>query len=323
MKRRTFFKREIIVLIAVSLLSGCSQIKMAEERKEGICYTGNPDIEWATIPGGEYEMVVYDYRSVRIVEGKDIEKTVKLDTFNISKKEITNKQYCMFLNEALKQQENIQVVTNRGELIVEGSTREHLPRETFFILNAPHSRLQNYRSNLSESGIYYHMRKFRVIPGKEDFPVVNVSWSGARAFAEFYSLDLPTEAQWEYAANGGKLISFGTNDGTINYRNANYDDNIGHTVKVGSYPPNEYGLYDMCGNASEWCLNQLIYNSFTKPSVPVSPYALKGGNWRSFKEGCRIRAKRASDRHFKDYTGNGRFYENSKGFRVVTRVINR
>jgi formylglycine-generating enzyme required for sulfatase activity len=194
----------------------------------------------------------------------------------------------------------------------------------------------SFRANLNGSGILYSGGKFKVVTGQEDFPVVNVTGNGAEAFAEFYGWDLPTEAQWEYAANGGKLNPFGTADGSISISNANFDNNMGHTRKVMSYLPNDYGLSDMCGNAAEWCISQLRYDGVTKTSIERGvSYIPKGGSWLSYEDACRIRSKNMRDRNFQfpyAKTVKSPYPEeltksvnpqNNIGFRVVTRVIRR
>jgi len=96
-----------------------------------------------------------------------------------------------------------------------------------------------------------------------DYPAEWLSWHQARDYCQWlgnqigYPMDLPTEAQWEYAARSrGKAVAHATNNGDIEY-GVNYRDprKIWHTMPVGSWPPNPLGIYDMTGNVDEWTLD--------------------------------------------------------------------
>ena len=108
--------------------------------------------------------------------------------------------------------------------------------------------------------------------GKGDHPVTWVSWHAAMAYAEWAGKRLPTEAEWEYAARGrfaNQNYPWGT---SIDVTRANYNGNVGGTTAVGTYPANNYGLYDMSGNVWEWCLDEYQTN-FYRDSPRRNPIA--------------------------------------------------
>jgi formylglycine-generating enzyme required for sulfatase activity len=107
------------------------------------------------------------------------------------------------------------------------------------------------------------------IRGKLDHPVVHVAWSDAKAYADWAGLELPTEAEWEFAARGGldhADYAWGSEfmPGGVALANtwqglfpAQSTKRAGteRTSAVRSFPPNGYGLYDMIGNVWEWTLD--------------------------------------------------------------------
>jgi formylglycine-generating enzyme required for sulfatase activity len=100
----------------------------------------------------------------------------------------------------------------------------------------------------------------------KEYPVYNISWDEAKQFCDKVKLCLPTEAQWEYACKANTDTKFFWGNQTNSYEKyASVCDNSQFKVKpTQSYQPNYYGLYDMLGNVSEWCLD--IYEHY--PSTP-------------------------------------------------------
>ena len=135
----------------------------------------------------------------------------------------------------------------------------------------------------------------RFIPykGFDNYPIVMVSWYGARAFAQWAGKRLPTEAEWEKAARGGlegKIYPWGDEEtyDMANSQHVHGKDRWEKTSPAKSFPPNEYGLYDMAGNAWEWCADfyDPDYYSRSPDSNPKGPdegtyKVLRGGSWIS------------------------------------------
>lgn len=229
------------------------------------------------IPAGTFHMgqADEDPASTQI----NYNKQVTIGSFFMDDTEITNNEYRQFTNFYLVDNGSIE-----GFETIDAETfrQQYYPDTVCWMRDFAHHMgdpIQDY--------YYWH-------PAYDDYPVVGVSWDAATYFAQWrtaYLNDyrksvgdfpmpnfrLPSEAEWEYSARGGRdLAKYPWGNPYI--RNAKgcmlanfkpgrgnfYDDGFAYTAQVMSYFPNDYGLYDMAGNASEWCLDD-----FNPASVPT------------------------------------------------------
>jgi len=169
--------------------------------------------------------------------------------------------------------------------------------------------------------ISYVNGRFEYESGKGKNPVIEVSWWGALEYCNWKSVEeglaeaydgngnlrrdiadvkgyrLPTEAEWEYAARGGRKSA-----GDYKFAGSNDLDRVGwyssnsgsKTHPVGQKAPNELGIYDMSGNVWEWCYDwKGSYGSGSQtnpvgPSQAGSIRVLRGGSWVSYASNCRV-----------------------------------
>jgi formylglycine-generating enzyme required for sulfatase activity len=128
--------------------------------------------------------------------------------------------------------------------------------------------------------------------GRDDRPVIDVSWHDATAYAEWLSEQtghtyrLPTEAEWEYSARAGTETKYwwGNEIGSnkANCLSSYYGDSFDYTAPVGSFDANQFGLYDTVGNLLEWTCSSYAssYNGEELQCVDnASLFVLRGGSW--------------------------------------------
>lgn len=243
--------------------------------------TANPEaakpepaqLEMVKVPAGMFQMGSNDFSNAQPVH----EVTLTND-FYIGKYEVTNQQYADMLNYALE----------KGYLDKDALSGNALRREARGISNSP----QKYQDVFDEhSQISFENNLFKAHPGKENYPVIEVTWYGAAFYCNMlsekeglnplYNLDdwscqvygktgyrLPTEAEWEYAAayDDGRSFPWGNDSGDGSYANIrhNVENPIDvDTMPVGSFSPkgdSKLGICDLSGNAAEWCNDW--YNDF-------------------------------------------------------------
>jgi formylglycine-generating enzyme required for sulfatase activity len=170
------------------------------------------------------------------------------------------------------------------------------------------------------------------------FPVESVLWREAVGFAKAltglskgsHSYRLPTEAEWEYACRGGRPASqpFGVGDRrSLASTQANFDGDfpygdvakgpcLNRPCRVGSFPANNLGLYDLHGNVAEWCGDWhggYPSKKVTDPTGPLEGSARvhRGGGWGYLGENCRSA--------YRNMDGRGDRF-NYLGFRLARSV---
>ncbi|WP_205028053.1 formylglycine-generating enzyme family protein [Oleisolibacter albus] len=165
------------------------------------------------------------------------------------------------------------------------------------------------------------------IAGREDDPVVQIAYADALAYARWRGNDLPTEAEWEYAARGGLVgqryawgdqtreqVRANTWQGFFPFQNTAADGFSGR-APVGCFEPNGYGLYDMIGNVWEWTAD--TYVDQRRADVPMHQpgpaITIKGGSFLCSPDFCarfRPAARQGQE---------AEFTTNHIGFRTVRR----
>lgn len=122
-----------------------------------------------------------------------------------------------------------------------------------FLIEVPAWRKDQLLSSLHNGRYLHDWEENRFPEGTADRPVVNVTWSAAQAYCRWRGGRLPTEAEWEFVARAGDDREFPWGDELPSPARANYSaSNNGKTTDVGTFPPNDFGVYDLAGNVWEF-----------------------------------------------------------------------
>lgn len=249
-----------------------------------------------TIPAGTFHMgqADQDVAATQI----NFNKQITIGGFYMDDTEITNNEYRQFMEA---------IVLDSAQVVGEDEIMElYYPDTTVWVKDFTHHMGDPLM-------VYYYSH-----PAFDDYPVVGVSWEAAQYFSRWRTnhlnayregnglfpmpnFRLPSEAEWEYAARGGRdmakypwggpyirnskgcmLANF--KPGRGNY----FDDGFAYTAPVASYFANDYGLYDMSGNVAEW--TEDAYNPASVPMVwDLNPTffdeteprkVVRGGSWK-------------------------------------------
>ncbi len=215
-----------------------------------------------------------------------------------------------------------------GEIINSKGEKEAIKDRSSFVMSA---RINVYPDTLVWMADYTYSynepyaKKYFWHPAFDNYPVVGVNWKQANAFCiwrtqimriymdkhgqpPFEDYRLPTEAEWEYAARGGLMLSMYPWGGPYTRNNTgcfianfkplrgNYgSDGANETIEVALFSPNEWGLYDMAGNVAEWTSNAFdesaysfthdlnpdyVYNALADDPPVLKRKVIRGGSWK-------------------------------------------
>ncbi len=213
-------------------------------------------------------------------EDEQPKRKVFVNDFYIGKYEVTNKEYCDFLN-AVKPDAQ----TQRKYINLDGEYKN------------------------IKCGIFLKDSVYFTEKGYEYYPVIFVTWFGADAYCKYAGGRLPAEAEWEYAAKGGKMSSFIRIFRKYRYSGSNNPDKVawfrdnseGKPKRTGTKKPNRLQLYDMSGNVAEWCSDwyDTNYYKICPDKNPQGPEngrmkVHRGGSWYNTPEMLRVTNRRAS-----------------------------
>lgn len=300
------------------------------------------------VPSGTFHMGQADEDVARTQ--LNMNKQVTISAFFMDQTEVTNNQYRFFMDILTaysggdpESEENVETLpgdyedkvmtklfTNQstGEIeipIYEDVEEKYHPNENRW--------LEEYAHHMGDPLMEYYYKH----PAFDDYPVVGVDWRAAQKFCQWrtYHLSyykqvqlgetyaaprfrLPTEAEWEYAARGGRDLAKYPWGGpylrnTLGCMLANfkpgrgnyYDDGFAYTGPVAQYFPNDFGLYDMAGNVAEWCQDAFGDRSYSVvwdmnpvydpiPSNEGDPTnnnqnnlrVIRGGSWKDIAYYC-------------------------------------
>ncbi|MDO4229232.1 MAG: SUMF1/EgtB/PvdO family nonheme iron enzyme [Capnocytophaga sp.] len=260
-----------LAVIALVSLVGCSkssdegtqEVVNQQSTSEEIQAPKPEDLGVVSVEGGSFTMGSLPTNTISENDERPAH-TVTLDNFRINKYEITNEQYAKFLTAKGNQTEDSKLWYQGSDIIKEGNT-------------------------------------FVAKSGRENYPVVFVSWYGAKAYAEWVGGRLPTEAEFEYVLRGGNkrenqdgiyadLDGSGNNIGDYAW----FSENSGNQLHpIGQKLPNELGLYDINGNAWEWTSDWFGHYSSEAQTNPVGAetgiYKVRrGASFSCTRDKCRV-----------------------------------
>lgn len=291
------FSVHLAALLATGALAACGKAQSPTEEAlscPGASVVGNV----VSIPGGKF---ILGDGGVYPEEGPPVE--VEIGDFDIDRTEVTNAQFARFV-------ESTGYVTDAEHGLdpadMPGIDQSYLqPGSMVFAppeRGQPASPLTWWRFTVGASWRHPFGPDSSIV-GKEHYPVVQVTYADALAYAQWKGRRLPTEAEWEYVAASGTLNS-APDSPDANYWQGIFpvidtgSDGFKGLAPVGCYGPNKLGLYDMIGNVWEYTssrysphhnsgLQQAEIGTSATDSTEPALYVIKGGSYLCAQNYCR------------------------------------
>jgi sulfatase modifying factor 1 len=319
MKRNTFYS---IITTAV-LLSACSAPTTKQEQPKipEVVEKLNPMV---LIPGGSYKMGADDDTGM---PDEYPLHPVKVDSFWIDEHEVTNAEFKAFV-QATGYVTTAEIPISKEEYMQAAGPGAPAPDSAMLLPGSLVFVPTKAAVDLNDVSQWWSFERGANwkhpegpesnIDGKDQFPVVHISWDDAQAFASWAGKRLPTEAEWELAARGkltGKPFPWGDEipqmgkakaniwNGHFPYENTQ-TDGFYNIAPVKSFAPNGYQLFDMAGNVWEWTADWYDNSWYSKekpdvhnPQGPNTPFdamdpqspkrVIRGGSFMCSDEYCR------------------------------------
>jgi sulfatase modifying factor 1 len=286
--------------------------------------TGIHIVEQVVVPAGPFTMGD-SFGDGNPRDGESYQHRVRLESFSIDATSVTNTAFAAFVEET-------GYVTEAEQFGYSAVFHLALEADRTDIMGQP----PQTPWWLGVQGAIWSRPGGRrsTIDGREDHPVVHVSWNDAVAYCDWTGRRLPTEAEWEYASRGGldaKRYPWGDDhpdgaawkcniwQGTFPTKNT-VDDGYLTTAPVRSYEPNGYGLWQTVGNVWEWCADWYDAGYYEQspvdnPQGPGSGQArvMRGGSFLCHDSYCNRYRNSARSSNTPDSSMS------NTGFRTVSR----
>lgn len=343
-QRRIYFIVGSVILLAL-LATAWFLTQEPDTQVTDLAPSSSPPNDMVLIPGGNFDMGCADCKMDDALPVHE----VSLTSYWIDKTPVTNTQFTKFVAET-----GYTTVAERPldpRQFPGADPKDLVPGSIVFVAPSGPVDLNDFRNwwHYVPGASWRHPEgPDSNLTGREDHPVVHIAFEDAQAYATWAGKRLPTEAEYEYAARGGRKgekYSWGNElrpqqiwvaniwQGPFPYSNSLGDGYMG-TSPVLHFPPNNFGLYDMGGNVWQWCSDWYrpdYYSFVAQQPEPVRDPAGPKTSMDPFEPGLQKRVQRGgsflcSDQYCERYLvgsrGKGEISSASSnvGFRCAKNV---